>query len=243
MAPIILVYHDEETGEYRLTYLDGRECENAASIVNSHKFHPGGLWGQCKYMGDTVDEIRSNIRKNIARVNTDLAVLMMEQAVRHAAEQQAEQAEQRRKDMACRFDELLVSPSELMQHMDGAERALEPLKPGEYVVCINYKRKGCVELRRTVRRCEWRAIVAVVEKEDSDSHAALHRFAVDVRKSYEEGAELIGRTQAINEFGRRLVDSVPHVKEAANPHYKISAPRRIYDRKTLQYLADHAKAE
>lgn len=239
MAPIILVYHDEETGEYRLTYLDGRECENAASIVNSHKFHPGGLWGQCKYMGDTVDEIQASI----ARMDADATVLQQEQALREANAQLAEADAQRRRDMACRFDELLVSPSELMQHMDGAERALEPLKPGEYVVCINYKRKGCVELRRTVRRCEWRAIVAFVEKEDSVSHAALHRFAVDVRKSYEEGAELIGRTQAINEFGRRLVDSVPHVKEAANPHYKSSAPRRIYDRKTLQYLADHAKAE
>lgn len=50
-------------------------------------------------------------------------------------------------------DSISIAPRDVLQRYDLLEAHLDKLKPGEYSVCINYKKKGVVELRRTPPSC------------------------------------------------------------------------------------------
>ena len=73
-------------------------------------------------------------------------------------------------------------------------------------------------------------------KEEKNSKAALHRFAVKVRETYQSGIVIIGKTHAHQSFGKKIVDAAPYIKESQNPYFSSAAPRRYYDKNTLVYL-------
>lgn len=75
-----------------------------------------------------------------------------------------------------------------------------------------------------------------VTKEEKNTKAALHRFAVEVRKAYQSGITIIGKTHALKSFGKRIVDAALCIKEANNQYYSCAAPRQYYDKNTLVYM-------
>lgn len=125
---------------------------------------------------------------------------------------------------------------EVLQRYDLLEERLEQLKPGEYTVCVNYKKKGVVELRTKARTTDHLKMLAKVTKEDKNTKAALHRFAVKVREAYQSGIVIIGKTHALRGFGKRIVAAAPCIKESQNTYYSSSAPRQYYDKNTLVYM-------
>lgn len=129
-----------------------------------------------------------------------------------------------------------VKPIDVLQRYDILEARLEALQPGDYVVCINYKKLGSVELRTKARESDHLKVLTTVTKEEKLSKASLHRFAVAVRKAYETGINIIGRTHALTSFGKKIVDAAPFIKEKKNPYFSSGAPRRYYDKNTLIYM-------
>lgn len=147
-----------------------------------------------------------------------------------------QEAQEIRAALAGTKDSVCVKPIEVLQRYDLLEEHLEQLKPGEYVVCINYKKKGVVELRTKARTTDHLKVLAKVTKEEKNTKAALHRFAVKVRETYQSGIVIIGKTHAIQGFGKRIVDAAPCIKESQNTYYSSSAPRQYYDKNTLVYM-------
>ena len=133
-------------------------------------------------------------------------------------------------------DSISITPRNVLQRYDLLEAHLDKLKPGEYFVCINYKKKGVVELRRNPRPSDHLNVLEKVTKEEKNTKAALHRFAVDVRKVYQSGITIIGKTHALKSFGKRIVDTALCIKESKNQYYSCAAPRQYYDKNTLVYL-------
>ena len=133
-------------------------------------------------------------------------------------------------------DSISIAPSDVLQRYDLLEAHLDKLKPGEYSVCINYKKKGMVELRRNPRPADHLKALEKVTKEEKNTQAALHRFAVEVRKVYQSGITIIGKTHALKSFGKRIVDAALCIKESKNQYYSCAAPRQYYDKNTLVYL-------
>ena len=132
--------------------------------------------------------------------------------------------------------DVTIKPIDVMQNYDILEAHLAVLKPGEYAVCINYKKLGSVELLSKDNDSDHLKVLATVIKEDKISKASLHRFAVAVRKAYESGVDIIGRTHALKSFGKKIVDAAPWIKESKNPYFSSAAPRRCYDKNTLIYM-------
>lgn len=143
---------------------------------------------------------------------------------------------EKRKSMAFTLDRIIINPFEIMQTIERAEDVLNQMKPGTYYVCINYKKKGFVEIRKKVSVRNSLKVCGTAEREDSQTKASLRRFATAVRGLYEQNIDIIGRTHAVKSFGQKMVDSIPHIKELKNLHYACAAPRRYYDRRTLLYL-------
>lgn len=133
-------------------------------------------------------------------------------------------------------DSISIAPRDVLQRYDLLEAHLDKLKPGEYSVCINYKKKGIVELRRNPRSADHLKLLEKVTKEEKNTTAALHRFAVEVRKVYQSGITIIGKTHALKSFGKRIVDAAPCIKESKNQYYSCAAPRQYYDKNTLVYM-------
>lgn len=133
-------------------------------------------------------------------------------------------------------ESVTIKPIEVLQRYDLLEESLEALKPGKYVVCINYKKLGCVELRTKARESDHLKVLTKVTKEEKLSKASLHRFAVAVRKAYESGINIIDRTHALTCFGKKIVNAVPFIKESKNPYFASAVPRRYYDKNTLIYM-------
>ena len=78
--------------------------------------------------------------------------------------------------------------------------------------------------------------LATICKEDKTSKAALHRFAVAVRKAYKDNIIIINKTSAIKAFGKKMVDGVPFIMTRTNPHCATAAPSKYYDKLTLDFL-------
>lgn len=133
-------------------------------------------------------------------------------------------------------DSISIAPRDVLQRYDLLEDHLDNLKPGEYSVCINYKKKGVVELRRNPRHADHLNVLEKVTKEDKNTKAALHRFAVEVRKVYQSGITIIGKTHALKSFGKRIVDAALCIKEGENQYYACAAPRQYYDKNALVYM-------
>ena len=133
-------------------------------------------------------------------------------------------------------DSISIAPRDVLQRYDLLEAHLDNLKPGEYSVCINYKKKGVVELRRNPRAADHLNVLEKVTKEEKNTKAALHRFAVEVRKVYQSGITIIGKTHALKSFGKRIVDAALCIKEGENQYYACAAPRQYYDKNTLVYM-------
>lgn len=133
---------------------------------------------------------------------------------------------------------LSLSPFCIMQSIEALQEALAPLAEGVYRVCINYKKQGVVELRRTATATDTLHMAGMVVCHGKSTKAALHRLAVMLRATYEDAIEVVGRTRAIKEFGVTVVDSVPHIQERRNPHYATASPRRLYDRAALLYAKE-----
>ena len=133
-------------------------------------------------------------------------------------------------------DSISIAPRDVLQRYDLLEAHLDKLKPGEYSVCINYKKKGIVELRRNPRPADHLNVLEKVTKEEKNTKAALHRFAVKVREAYQSGIVIIGKTHALKGFGKRIVDAALCIKESQNTYYSSSAPRQYYDKNTLVYM-------
>lgn len=133
-------------------------------------------------------------------------------------------------------DSISIAPRDVLQRYDLLEAHLDKLKPGEYSVCINYKKKGVVELRRNPRSADHLKVLEKVTKEEKNTKAALHRFAVEVRKVYQSGITIIGKTHALKSFGKRIVDAALCIKEGENQYYSCAAPRQYYDKNTLVYM-------
>ena len=133
-------------------------------------------------------------------------------------------------------DSISIAPRDVLQRYDLLEAHLDNLKPGEYSVCINYKKKGVVELRRNPRPADHLNVLEKVTKEEKNTKAALHRFAVEVRKAYQSGITIIGKTHALKSFGKRIVDAALCIKEANNQYYSCAAPRQYYDKNALVYM-------
>ena len=233
----LLVYRDEQTGRLRVTRMDGSRCDNEKRLINSHKTFGGGLWAACRDMGNDVAEIRASVDREIAEETAQRE--REEQRLKAEAEAKAkalQEAREIRAALAGTKDSVIVKPIEVLQRYDQLEEHLEQLKPGEYAVCINYKKKGTVELRTKARTTDHLKVLAKVMKEEKNSKAALHRFAVKVREAYLSGISIIGKTHAIQGFGKRIVDAAPCIKESRNTYYSSAAPRQYYDKYTLIYM-------
>ncbi|RHA81030.1 hypothetical protein [Segatella copri] len=133
-------------------------------------------------------------------------------------------------------DSISITPRDVLQRYDLLETHLDELKSGEYSVCINYKKKGIVELRKKARATDYLNVLGKVTKEEKDTQAALHRFAVEVRKVYQSGITIIGKTHALKSFGKRIVDAALCIKKGQNQHYACAAPRQYYDKNALVYM-------
>lgn len=133
-------------------------------------------------------------------------------------------------------DSISITPFDVLQRYDLLEANLDKLKPGEYSVCINYKKKGIVELRRNPRTTDYLNVLEKVTKEEKNNKAALHRFAVKVREVYQSGITIIGKTHAVKSFGKRIVDAALCIKKGQNQHYACAAPRQYYDKNALVYM-------
>ena len=133
-------------------------------------------------------------------------------------------------------DSISITPRDVLQRYDLLEAHLDKLKPGEYSVCINYKKKGVVELRRNPRPADHLNVLEKVTKEEKNTKAALHRFAVEVRKVYQSGITIIGKTHALKSFGKRIVDAALCIKKGENQYYSCAAPRQYYDKNALVYM-------
>lgn len=233
----MLVYRDELTGRLRVTRMDGRKCDNEKDLINSYNMFGGGLWAACRDMGNDVAEIRAAVDREIAeetaqREREDLRL----KAEVEAKAKTLQEAQEIRASLAGTKDSVSIKPIEVLQRYDPLEEHLEQLKPGEYAVCVNYKKKGTVELRTKARTTDHLKVLAKVTKEENNSKAALHRFAVKVREAYQSGIVIIGKTHAIQGFGKRIVDAAPCIKESQNTYYSSSAPRQYYDKNTLVYM-------
>ena len=233
----MLVYKDELTGRLRVTRMDGSKCVNEKGLIKSYNMFGDGLWAACRDMGKDVAEIRAAVDREIAEETAQRE----REKLRLKAEAEAKaKALQEAKDIRASLvgtkDSLCVKPIEVLQRYDLLEEYLEQLKPGEYAVCINYKKKGTVELRTKARTTDHLKVLAKVTKEKKNTKAALHRFAVKVREAYQSGIVIIGKTHAIQGFGKRIVDAAPCIKESQNTYYSSSAPRQYYDKNTLVYM-------
>ena len=133
-------------------------------------------------------------------------------------------------------DSIRIAPRDVLQRYDLLEAHLDKLKPGEYSVCINYRKKGIVELRRNPRPADYLKVLEKVTKEEKNTQAALHRFAVEVRKAYQSGITIIGKTHAMKSFGKRIVDEALCIKESKNQYYSCADPRQYYDKNALVYM-------
>ena len=188
-------------------------------------------------MGNDVAEIRAAVDREIAEENAQRE----REELRLKAEVEAkakalQEAQEIRASLAGTKDSVSIKPIEVLQRYDPLEEHLEQLKPGEYAVCVNYKKKGMVELRTKARTTDHLKVLAKVTKEENNSKVALHRFAVKVREAYQSGIVIIGKTHAIQGFGKRIVDVAPCIKESQNTYYSSSAPRQYYDKNTLVYM-------
>lgn len=232
----MLVYRDELTGRLRVTRMDGRKCDNEKGLINSYNMF-GGLWAACRDMGNDVAEIRTAVDREIAeetaqREREELRL----KAEAEAKEKALQKAQDIRASLVGTKDSVCIKPIEVLQRYDLLEEHLEQLKPGEYAVCVNYKKKGTVELRTKARTTDHLKVLAKVTKEKKNTKAALHRFAVKVREAYQSGIVIIGKTHAIQGFGKRIVDAALCIKESQNTYYSSSAPRQYYDKNTLVYM-------
>lgn len=69
-----------------------------------------------------------------------------------------------------------------------------------------------------------------------------HLFRNELAQRYfdklrnQSGIVIIGKTHAIQGFGKRIVDAALCVKESQNTYYSSSAPRQYYDKNTLVYM-------
>lgn len=233
----MLVYRDELMGRLRVTRLDGRKCDNEKGLINSYNMFGGGLWAACRDMGNDVAEIRAAVDREIAEETAQREREELRLKVESEAKVKAlQEAQEIRAALAGTKDSVCVKPIEVLQRYDLLEEHLEQLKPGEYAVCVNYKKKGTVELRTKARTTDHLKVFAKVTKEGKNSKAALHRFAVKVRETYQSGIVIIGKTHAIQSFGKRIVDAAPCIKESQNTYYSSSAPRQYYDKNTLVYM-------
>lgn len=233
----MLVYRDEKTGKLRVTRLDGSKCNNEKSIIKGYESHGGGLWAYCRDMGKTIEEIRSAVEREIAEddARREREALQVKAEI-EARVKALEEAKAARAVLAGTKDNITVKPIEVLQRYDILEERLEALKPGDYVVSINYKKYGSLELRAKARESDHLKVLTMVTKENKTSKASLHRFAVAVRKAYESGINIIGKTHALTSFGKKIVDAAPCIKESKNTYFASAAPRRYYDKNTLVYL-------
>lgn len=233
----MLVYRDELTGKLHVTRMDGSECTNEKSMIKGYKRYGGGLWAHCRDMGKTIEEIRSAVEREIAEDDARREREALQAKAEIEARAKAlEEAKAARAALAGTKENVTVKPIEVLQSYDLLEERLEALKPGEYVVCINYKKFGSLELRVKARESDHLKVLATAKKENKSSKASLHRFAVAVRKAYESGIKIIGKTHALASFGKKIVDAAPCIKESKNPYFASTAPRRYYDKNTLVYL-------
>lgn len=232
----MLVYRDEQTGKLRITRMDGRKCDNEKGMIKSYNMFGGGLWAACRDMGNDVAEIRAAVDREIAEETAQREREELRLKVEAEAKVKAlQEAQEIRAALAGTKDSVCVKPIEVLQRYDLLEGHLEQLKPGEYAVCVNYK-KGTVELRTKARTTDHLKVLAKVTKEERNSKAALHRFAVKVREAYQSGIVIIGKTHALQSFGKRIVDAALCIKESQNIYYSSSAPRQYYDKNTLVYM-------
>lgn len=215
-----LVNRDEKTGELHIRNINGNEMEDCQAVIDRYSQNEGGFWGVCRYMGDDNVAIFAAIRDDMAQ----------DEARREQEAQAARQA------LACTKDGLSVAPYDVMQKYDLLEERLEQLKPGDYYVCINYKKRGIIELRKNRASQYYKKNLATICKEDKTSKAALHRFAVAVRKAYEDNIIIINKTSAIKAFGKKMVDSVHFIMTRTNLYYATAAPSKYYDKLTLDFL-------
>ena len=232
----MLVYRDEQTGRLRVTRMDGSKCDNEKGMIKSYNMFGGGLWAACRDMGNDVAEIRAAVDREIAEETAQRE--REEHRLKAEAEAKAkalQEAQGIRAALAGTKDSVCIKPIEVLQRYDLLEEHLEQLKPGEYAVCINYKKKGAVELRTKARTTDHLKVLAKVTKE-KNTKAALHRFAVKVREAYQSGIVIIGKTHALKGFGKRIVDAALCIKESQNTYYSSSAPRQYYDKNTLVYM-------
>lgn len=216
---------------------DGRKQMREKGLINSYNTFGGGLWAACRDMGNDVAEIRAAVDREIAEKTAQRE----REELRLKAEAEAkakalQKAQEIRAALVGTKDSVSIKPIDVLQRYDLLEEHLEQLKPGEYVVCINYKKKGIVELRMKARTTDHLKMLAKVTKEDKNTKAALHRLAVKVREAYQSGIVIIGKTHAIQGFGKRIVDAAPCIKESQNTYYSSSAPRQYYDKNTLVYM-------
>lgn len=233
----LLVYRDEQTGRLRVTRMDGSRCDNEKGLINSHKTFGGGLWAACRDMGNDVAEIRAAVDREIAEETAQREREELRLKTEAEAKVKAlQEAQEIRAALAGTKDSVCVKPIEVLQRYDLLEERLEQLKPGEYAVCINYKKKGTVELRTKARTTDHLKVLAKVTKEDKNTKAALQRFAVKVREAYQSGIVIIGKTHALQSFGKRIVNAALCVKVSQNTYYSSSAPRQYYDKNTLVYM-------
>lgn len=236
-AKHLLVYRDVTTERIRVTYADGKEYEDPKSLIVSHKFYAGGFWGCCRDMGDTLSTILANIAKEIEEEKRQQEIEQRRMAEESEAKKKAARdAEELRKSLANSKTCICIAPIDVLQSYETLELNLEQLKAGEYFVCINYKKSGYLELREKARASDHLKVLAKVTREDRLTQASLHRFAVAVRKTYEQNIVIIGKTHALTSFGKKIVDAAPCIKESRNSYYSSAAPRQFYDKNTLVYL-------
>lgn len=233
----MLVYRDELTGRLRVTRMDGSKCNNEKGLISSYNMFGGGLLAACRDMGNDVAEIRAAVDCEI----TEETAQREREELRLKAEAEAkvkalQEAQEIRAALVGTKDSVSIKPIEVLQRYDLLEEHLEQLKPGEYAVCINYKKKGVVELRTKARTTNHLRVLAKATKEKKNTKTALHRFAVKVREAYQSGIVIIGKTHALQGFGKRIVDAAPCIKECQNTYYSSSAPRQYYDKNTLVYM-------
>ena len=180
-----------------------------------------------------LENVNHEIEAEKLRYEQEQRLLAEEREAREKAEREAEE---RRKSLANSKTGICIAPIDVLQSYDTLELNLERLKAGEYYVCINYKKSGYLLLRKKARETDHQKVLTKVTKEEKQTKASLHRFAIAVRKAYEEGITIISKTRALASFGKKIVDAAPCIKKSVNLYYSSAAPRQFYDKNTLIYL-------
>ena len=118
-------------------------------------------------------------------------------------------------------DSISIAPRDVLQRYDLLEAHLDNLKPGEYSVCINYKKKGVVELRRNPRPADH---LNVLEKVTIEEYPVIEQIKNVMKEQGALNAMMSGSGPTV--FG--IYDSKEKARKAAAKIREKQLAKQVY---------------